>query len=51
VNPFSGALNAYDAVIIDSQGLLAQAGHGLVELVWLALTLWFAAASVRAVSR
>ena len=51
VNPFSAAVNAYDAVIIDSQSLLAQAlplGH---TLLWLALTLWFARAAFRRVSR
>lgn len=50
-NPFSAAVNAYDAVIIDSQGLLAQAlplGH---TLLWLALMLWFAHAAFRRVAR
>ena len=50
-NPFSAAVNAYDAVIIDSQGLLAQAlplGH---TLLWLALMLWFARAAFRRVAR
>lgn len=51
LNPFSAAVNAYDAVIIDSQSLLAQAlplGHALL---WLALTLWFARAAFHRVSR
>lgn len=43
VNPFSGALNAYDAVIIDSQSIFAQPGHFTVALAWFGLTLWFAA--------
>lgn len=51
VNPFSGALNAFDAVIIDSQPIMAQVPHLAVTFAWLALTLWFAARSFRRVSR
>jgi ABC-type transport system involved in multi-copper enzyme maturation permease subunit len=51
VNPFSGALNAYDAVIIDSQTIVAQLPHFAVILVWLSLTLWFAARGFNRVSR
>ena len=51
VNPFSGALNAYDAVVIDSQGILQQGMHVLPVMVWLAATLLFALGSVRALSR
>jgi ABC-type transport system involved in multi-copper enzyme maturation permease subunit len=51
VNPLSHALNAYDAVIIDSQGLAAQWVHAVATLLWLALTLWFAAASIRNFAR
>ena len=47
VNPFSAALNAYDAVVIDGQGALAQAWHGLVALLWLSGTAAFAAAGLR----
>ncbi len=47
VNPFSGAMNAYDAVIIDSQALSAQALHIGAILVWLGLMLWFASSSFR----
>ena len=47
VNPFSAALNAYDAVAIDGQGAVAQARHGLVALVWLGSTAAFAAMGVR----
>lgn len=47
VNPFSAALNAYDAVVIDGQGALAQWSHGLVALLWLGGTAAFAAAGVR----
>ncbi len=38
VNPFSGALNTYDAVIIDSEPLSAQLSRLLLVLVWLGLT-------------
>ena len=47
VNPFSAALNAYDAVVIDGQGALAQAWHGLVALLWLSGTAVFAATGFR----
>ena len=51
VNPFSNAVDAYDAVIVDSQGLATQALHGVVVLAWLGAMLWFASASVRKLSR
>lgn len=51
VNPFSGALNAYDAVVIDSQSILQQGMHIVPVIVWLAATLLFALRSVRALSR
>ncbi len=51
VNPFSGALNALDAVIIDSQSLLAQPGHVAAVAIWLALTLLFAVRGFRGLSR
>lgn len=51
VNPFSGALNAYDAVIIDSQALGAQAVHLAVILVWTAVALGFATRTFTRVSR
>jgi ABC-type transport system involved in multi-copper enzyme maturation permease subunit len=51
VNPFSAALNAYDAVIIDSQSIAAQLPKLAVVLVWFVLALWFALASFRRVSR
>lgn len=51
VNPFSGALNAYDAVIIDSQAIFAQLPHFAVTLAWLAISLWFAARGFNRVSR
>lgn len=51
VNPFSGAINAYDAVVIDSQSLLTQGMHVLPVFVFLALSLWLASTSVRALQR
>jgi ABC-type transport system involved in multi-copper enzyme maturation permease subunit len=51
VNPFSAAVNAYDAVIIDSQAIATQGTNLVVTLVWLALALWFARAGVRRVAR
>ncbi|MBU6498656.1 MAG: ABC transporter permease subunit [Rhodospirillales bacterium] len=50
VNPFSAALNGFDAVIIDSQGAIAQAGHAAVATAWLAITAWWAAAAIRRLS-
>jgi ABC-type transport system involved in multi-copper enzyme maturation permease subunit len=47
VNPLSAAANGYDAVIIDSQGIVAQGVHGLVAGVWLALTVCLAALAFR----
>jgi ABC-type transport system involved in multi-copper enzyme maturation permease subunit len=49
VNPFSAAVNSFDSIVIDSQPLSMQLGRVAVTLVWLALTLWFAQRSVRAV--
>lgn len=50
LNPFSGAMNAYDAVNIDSQSLLSQGLHVLPIAVFLVLSLWLATAGVRAVT-
>jgi hypothetical protein len=47
VNPFSAALNAYDAVVIDSESATTQAGHAAVAVLWLAASLAFAARGVR----
>ena len=44
INPFSGALNTYDAVIIDGNSFLAQLLRLVVVALWLGLT--FAAARV-----
>jgi ABC-type Na+ efflux pump permease subunit len=50
INPFSAAVNAYDAVIIDSQAIVGQASHLAVALVWLGLTLWLSRASFQRVT-
>ncbi|EFL51168.1 ABC-2 type transporter [Solidesulfovibrio fructosivorans JJ]] len=42
INPFAAAINAYDAVVIDSASLLSQWAHALVILAWLALFVLFA---------
>jgi ABC-type transport system involved in multi-copper enzyme maturation permease subunit len=47
VNPFSAAVDGYDAVIIDSQTILAQWPHLAVAAVWLALALWLARSGFR----
>ncbi len=44
VNPFAGALNTYDSVIVDSDPLTKQLPRLILVFVWLALT--FAAARV-----
>ena len=51
INPFSAALNAYDAVVIDGQGALAQIWHAMVALIWLAGTAAFATVAVRRLQR
>ncbi len=47
VNPFSGALNTFDAVIIDSDPFTSQVGRLLLVLVWLGLTFALARLSAR----
>lgn len=51
VNPFSAALNAYDAVIIDSQPIAAQGAHGAIALAWLLASLWIARSGFRKIAR
>lgn len=51
VNPFSAAVNAYDAVIIDSQTILAQWPHLAVAAAWLIGTLWLARSGFRRIAR
>jgi len=51
LNPFSAAVNAYDAVMIDSQPYGLQNSHFLVAVIWLILTVWLARSGFRRVSR
>ena len=51
VNPFSAATNAYDAVIVDSQAIVAAWPHLAVAVIWLGLALWFARSGFRRVAR
>lgn len=51
INPFSAAVNAYDAVIIDSQAVLAQWPHLAVAAAWLVFALWLARSGFRRVAR
>ncbi|MCA8880564.1 MAG: ABC transporter permease subunit [Rhodobacteraceae bacterium] len=50
INPISGAVNAYDAVIIDSQAILAQWPGMAVTLIWLAAALMLAVAGFNRLS-
>lgn len=47
VNPFSGAVNALDAMVIDGQGLAAQGWHLALVFGWLALAYAAALRSLR----
>ncbi len=51
VNPFSGALNAYDAVIINSQSIPSQWAALALTVGWCVVALAFAVAGFRAVGR
>jgi ABC-type transport system involved in multi-copper enzyme maturation permease subunit len=51
VNPMSSAVNAYDAVIIDSQTIPAQWPHAAVAVLWLTATLLFARFAFREIAR
>lgn len=51
VNPFSAAVNAYDAVIIDSRSIPSEWEHIVVAAVWLVLALWLARSGFRRVVR
>jgi hypothetical protein len=51
VNPISSAVNAFDAVIIDSQTVASQWPHLAVAVLWLAAALCFAQFAFRRVSR
>ena len=47
INPFSGALNAYDAMIIDSEPLGAQLSRLALPVLWMLLAAGFAWTGVR----
>jgi len=51
INPFSGAVNAYDAVIIDSKSIIAQSPALVLALLWLAIALALAVAAFNRLSR
>lgn len=51
VNPISAALNAYDAVIINSQSLGRQALHIGIAVAWLGLTVWIARSGFHRLAR
>ncbi len=51
INPFSAAVNAYDAMIIDSLPIAAQVVNLAVTAAWFALALWFARASFHRIAR
>jgi len=40
VNPFSAAVNAYDAVVIDSLSIASQWPGFITAIIWLGLTAW-----------
>lgn len=51
INPFSAAVNSYDAVIIDSGSIVPQWPHLVVAAIWLIATLWLARSGFRRVAR
>lgn len=51
VNPYSAAVNAYDAIIIDSQSIATQGVNFLVVMAWLLVALWFARTGFRKIAR
>lgn len=51
VNPFSGAVNALDAMVIDGQSLAAQGWHLALVFGWLALAYGLALRALRAPRR
>lgn len=50
INPFAAALNSFDAVVIDSQWLLAQPWNIVLLMVWLAGTAWLARRAIARLS-
>ena len=51
INPFSNALNALDAIIIDSQPIASQLPHLGIMAVWLLVVIWFALSGARRLVR
>ena len=51
INPFSNALNALDAIIIDSQPITSQMQHLGITMAWLLIAIWFALSSARRLIR
>jgi len=47
INPFSAAVNAYDAVVIDSMSLLSQWPGFIAAFLWLGLTFLLARSRIR----
>jgi len=47
VNPFAGALNTYDATIVDREGVFRQIGRLALVWSWLVLAFWAARHAVR----
>lgn len=47
INPISGAYNAYDALVIDSQTMTAQGLHALPVIGFALLAAWFAVAQLK----
>jgi ABC-type transport system involved in multi-copper enzyme maturation permease subunit len=47
INPFAGALNTYDAVMIDSEPFTGQLARLALVLIWLALTFFAARQAAR----
>jgi ABC-type transport system involved in multi-copper enzyme maturation permease subunit len=51
VNPFSAALNAVDAIVIDSEPLIAQVAALSVTVAWALVAIWFAWTGMRRLAR
>lgn len=51
INPFSNALNALDAVTIDSQSIASQLPHLGLTIAWLMVAIWFALSGARRLVR
>lgn len=51
INPFSAAVNGYDAVVIDSQTIISQWPYAATTIVWLGLVFWLARSGFRRIAR